>query len=97
MVKTITKRRERILALIAESGEEVSVADLVRRLGRVSAITIRRDIAALAAEGRLERTHGGALQPSNGSTPTEPADPAKEFRYNNRQNPDIFGTAIEGC
>jgi DeoR/GlpR family transcriptional regulator of sugar metabolism len=71
MIKTITMRRERILALIADAGEEVSVAELVRRLGRVSAITIRRDIAALAAERRIERTHGGAL-PLPGSATTQP-------------------------
>ena len=73
MIKTITTRRERILALIAEAGEEVSVAELVRRLGRVSAITIRRDIAALAATGRVERTHGGAMPLPDGSAPTQPA------------------------
>src|SRR3954447_21541142 len=78
MVKSITKRRERIIALIAESGEEVSGAELVRRLGHVSAITVRRDIAALAALGVVERTHGGALQPSAGSRPRQPADPPQD-------------------
>jgi DeoR/GlpR family transcriptional regulator of sugar metabolism len=78
MVKMIAIRRARILALIAEAGEELSVADLVRRLGRVSAVTVRRDIAALASKGLIERTHGGALQLSAAPKPREPASPAED-------------------
>src|SRR5215471_1172589 len=69
MINAITQRRKRILALIAEAEDEVSVANLVRRLGRVSAVTIRRDIAALAAEGWIDRTHGGAMPLPDGSRP----------------------------
>lgn len=51
-------RQDRICEMIAEQGE-CSVEDLVRRLG-VSGMTIRRDLAALAQQGRVLRTHGGA-------------------------------------
>src|SRR5882724_4044720 len=78
MIRTIDRRRERILALISEAGEETSVSDLVRRLGRVSAITVRRDIAFLAGKGRVERTHGGAMLPRDGSAPAEDAVFPKE-------------------
>jgi DeoR/GlpR family transcriptional regulator of sugar metabolism len=52
-------RLERILERLAGGGE-VSVADLAGRLG-VTAMTIRRDLDRLAREGRITRTHGGAL------------------------------------
>jgi DeoR family transcriptional regulator of aga operon len=51
-------RQEQICRLIAERGE-CSVEELVRQLG-VSGMTIRRDLAALAQQGRVLRTHGGA-------------------------------------
>jgi len=54
-----SQRRSLILELVEESGA-VRVADLVERLG-VSDMTIRRDIERLAADGLLERVHGGAL------------------------------------
>ena len=53
------ERRSRILDVVNERGS-VSVNDLHRRL-KVSRETIRRDITKLAEEGRLRRTHGGAL------------------------------------
>ena len=51
-------RRNRILRQIGEHAY-ASVTDLARKLN-CSAMTIRRDLARLAAEGRLERSHGGA-------------------------------------
>jgi DeoR/GlpR family transcriptional regulator of sugar metabolism/DNA-binding LacI/PurR family transcriptional regulator len=54
-------RGDKILEVLASAGEELSVAEIARRLGRVSAVTVRRSVARLAAEGRLERTHGGAV------------------------------------
>ncbi len=53
------ERRRRILELLAERGA-VRVGELVEALG-VSEFTIRRDLAALAALGALERSHGGAV------------------------------------
>lgn len=43
-----------------EEAGRVSVAELARHLG-VSEVTIRKDLAALEAEQRLIRTHGGAI------------------------------------
>lgn len=57
-----TLRHPEILAL-ARAGGKVTVEDLAARLG-VSVQTIRRDLATLADDGRLERVHGGAVLPS---------------------------------
>lgn len=53
------RRRVLILDILAEKGS-VSVTDLYRRL-EVSRETVRRDINRLAAENRLQKTHGGAI------------------------------------
>jgi DeoR family fructose operon transcriptional repressor len=45
--------------LIADQGS-VAVSSLAERL-RVSAMTVRRDLAKLAARGRVARVHGGAV------------------------------------
>jgi DeoR family transcriptional regulator of aga operon len=50
-----------IVAMLAERGS-VSVATLERAFA-ISSMTARRDLAILAAEGRLRRTHGGAVLP----------------------------------
>jgi DeoR/GlpR family transcriptional regulator of sugar metabolism len=52
-------RRENILSLLAEKGA-ASVRSLAKTL-RVSEMTIRRDLDAVEREGRLIRTHGGAM------------------------------------
>ncbi len=53
------ERRANILDVVNERGS-VSVNDLHRRLN-VSQETIRRDITKLSSDGRLRKTHGGAL------------------------------------
>lgn len=55
------QRRHRIVEEVARAGG-ARVSDLVLTLG-VSDMTVRRDIAALAHEGRLRRVHGGAIAP----------------------------------
>jgi len=57
-------RHERILAALA-GGLEATVESLAARLG-VSIMTIRRDLARLAEEGRVVRTHGGAVLTRSG-------------------------------
>lgn len=52
-------RRERISRLVEASGR-TSVAELSRLLS-VSEATVRKDLALLEGEGRLLRTHGGAM------------------------------------
>lgn len=53
-------RLDRIVDLIAERGE-VTVAELNDAL-RVSEATIRRDLDQLSQQGRLRRSHGGAVR-----------------------------------
>lgn len=53
------ERRARILELVNSRGR-VKVSDLTTQLG-VTAPTIRKDIAVLDGDGKLTRTHGGAL------------------------------------
>jgi DeoR/GlpR family transcriptional regulator of sugar metabolism len=53
------QRRELILDAV-RSGETAGVVELARRFA-VSEMTVRRDLARLALEGRLKRVHGGAM------------------------------------
>ena len=50
------EREARILAFLDEAGM-ASIHDLVARLGRVSEVTVRRDVARLALDGLLRRSH----------------------------------------
>ncbi len=52
-------RLRRILDLLTRQ-PEVTVAELAERFG-VTTMTVRRDLAALEQEGRVARTHGGAI------------------------------------
>src|SRR2546423_1570646 len=56
-----TQRRESVLAELRARGT-LRVADIARSLG-VSAVTVRRDVAQLAADGAIERVHGGIRLP----------------------------------
>ena len=53
------ERRHRILDLLARNGR--ATVDELAQLFGTSTATVRSDLAALAAAGALERTHGGAL------------------------------------
>lgn len=55
----LEQRRGQILELLNEHGS-VRVSDLSARFG-ISGATIRKDIRALEHEGKLRRTHGGAI------------------------------------
>ena len=59
------QRRERILAAVRASGA-IRAADLVEELG-VSEMTVRRDIADLAARGLVRKVHGGAVDAQPGA------------------------------
>ncbi len=54
----VDERRRRILEEVRRRGS-VSVTTLAQQLD-VSGMTIRRDLESLAAEGRLDKVHGGA-------------------------------------
>ncbi len=56
------ERQHPIGRLVAELGR-VRVGDLVERFG-VSGVTIRKDLDALERQGRVVRTHGGAVSPA---------------------------------
>src|SRR5215216_5574780 len=55
------ERRRRIARLVREAGS-VTVALLESEFG-ISPMTARRDLVALEEEGRVRRTHGGAVLP----------------------------------
>jgi DeoR/GlpR family transcriptional regulator of sugar metabolism/DNA-binding LacI/PurR family transcriptional regulator len=54
-------REQRILELLAARSPR-SIGDLCSEIGTVSPISVRRDLARLAARGVLVRTHGGAAR-----------------------------------
>jgi DeoR/GlpR family transcriptional regulator of sugar metabolism len=56
------ERRQAILDVLARDGKVVA-AKLVEQLG-VSEDTVRRDLRELAAQGLVQRVHGGALAPA---------------------------------
>jgi DeoR/GlpR family transcriptional regulator of sugar metabolism len=56
------ERRQAILDALARDGKVVA-AQLVEQLG-VSEDTVRRDLRELAAQGLVQRVHGGALAPA---------------------------------
>lgn len=53
-----TERQEQIIGIVNEQ-TSVSTPDIAERLS-VSEMTVRRDLAELASQGRLVRVHGGA-------------------------------------
>src|SRR5712664_2722835 len=55
--------RRRLIADTIRSRGVVSVAEMAEALGTTE-ITLRRDLRAMARDGLVVRTHGGALQPS---------------------------------
>lgn len=54
-------RQARIMSILQES-DALSIHDLARRLGHVSSVTVRRDVAELAAKGLLQRNHGSVAR-----------------------------------
>ncbi|MFD4877114.1 substrate-binding domain-containing protein [Streptomyces sp. NPDC058420] len=59
----VDQRHERVLALVRERGS-LRVAELAAELG-VSAVTLRRDVEALAGQGRVRRLHGAVVWPGD--------------------------------
>ncbi|WP_405922784.1 substrate-binding domain-containing protein [Streptomyces sp. NBC_00035] len=66
----VDQRHERVLELVRERGS-LRVADLAAELG-VSAVTLRRDVETLAAQGRLQRLHGAVVWPGDPAAQAEP-------------------------
>jgi DNA-binding LacI/PurR family transcriptional regulator len=65
MTITAEERRARILEVVRDLGT-VRVVDLADRIG-LSAVTVRRDVAALADAGLLHRSHGAVSLPDSGT------------------------------
>ncbi len=68
----IRQRQRRILRLLEAEGG-LRTQELAKRLG-VSEATVRRDLAAMADQGLVERTHGGALPLRMGTAAEPPFD-----------------------
>lgn len=63
------ERRSRIVAAL-EDRPALSVGELAQMLA-TSEMTIRRDLAALSAEGRVRKVHGGALAADQADRPAK--------------------------
>ncbi len=83
------ERRQRILQLLKEQGR-VMVADLSRQFG-VSEVTVRGDLQALARDGKLIRTHGGAVPLS--ASPTEEDLRLERRERQHPQEKSVIGAA----
>lgn len=87
---TFPKRKQKIMRLLELNGE-VDIHQLATDLG-TSTITVRRDLNALAADGMLYRTHGGAIK-------VDPLMSAKAFEHkaavNAKAKDDIARRAAE--
>jgi DNA-binding LacI/PurR family transcriptional regulator len=66
----VDQRHERVLELVRQRGS-LRVADLAAELG-VSAVTLRRDVEALAAQGRVQRLHGAVVWPGDPAAEAQP-------------------------
>ncbi|MEU1707642.1 substrate-binding domain-containing protein [Streptomyces sp. NPDC005706] len=65
MTTSAQERRTRILDFL-RGVSSIRVVELAAQLG-IPAVTVRRDVAALADEGKLERTHGAVSLPVEGT------------------------------
>ncbi len=74
-----SERQQLIARLVQEHGR-ARVGDLARRFD-VSAVTIRKDLQALEAQGRLIRAHGGAIAAAGNR-------PESAFEVRERVQPD---------
>ena len=70
MPRPIAAHRQNEIATRAAAAGSVAVEELADHFG-VSRETIRRDLKALAARGRLDVVHGGALLRASGEAPFE--------------------------
>jgi DeoR/GlpR family transcriptional regulator of sugar metabolism len=62
MINSVKSNRHAKIISILDECDELSVQDLARRLGRVSAVTVRRDLAELVGRGIIQRSHGAVAR-----------------------------------
>jgi DNA-binding LacI/PurR family transcriptional regulator len=72
----VDQRHERVLELVRERGS-LRVAELAAELG-VSAVTLRRDVETLAAQGRVQRLHGAVVWPGEPVAEPQPRQESVE-------------------
>src|ERR671916_122296 len=63
MRATLPERRQQRIAMLVRETGGVTIAGLENELD-ISAATARRDLAVLERQGKVKRTHGGAIPPS---------------------------------
>lgn len=83
------ERRQHILDMLGDR-PSVLISDICRECG-VSAVTVRGDLDYLEGEGRLRRTHGGAVRVSEYVVPRE----SERMRKNTRAKQAIAKRAAE--
>lgn len=64
----LTAKRRQLVLEALEAAETLGVAELAIRFG-VSEMTIRRDLDAMASDGKLARVYGGAMIAPRGEAP----------------------------
>ena len=79
----LTEERYNIILELLREKRSVTVAEIKDRLG-ISESTIRRDLNALAQEGKLTKVFGGAVAPDNVSNGIELSVPQK-LQVNERE------------
>lgn len=91
---TVDERHERIVELVREYGS-LRVADLADHLG-ISAVTARRDVEALASEGRLDRVRGAVHRPGTPAPQGRTRQPLPEARPAERPEPQdvVIGMVV---
>lgn len=75
--------RKQLIGKLIHEGGSVSVAWLAKRLD-CSVATVRRDLSELEAEGKVRRTHGGAVLPAH--LAVEPAFTEKRSRSESQKS-----------
>ena len=85
------KDRQQQITQLVERQQRISVADLCK-LFSISEATARRDLEALAQQGKVDRVHGGAISISNAPPELPILDREKEENEAKRQ----IGQAASG-
>ncbi len=88
MTVQLKEDRQQQILEIARDNRQVAVSELSQRFG-VSEVTIRRDLRDLAAQGALQRAHGGAVV----ATPAPPEPPVIQRMAEARDPKEAIGRA----
>lgn len=86
MATTLASERQALILEAVRRSGTVRVAELVERLG-VSAVTVRRDVTALADRGLVLRVHGGITLPHRGGR-------TADERWSTAFGPSAAGTLV---